>query len=366
MTIYIFYQVYFRYIKLEKRIIKIKNKMDPSQPFKIVYISSPEKAIEIADGIDRRKSTLLGFDIESSDTKKVDLISLAENNENEVTVYLFHVALTKNIPKSLKTILEGDRILKSGNGLNCDITRLQNSGISFSGGIELSHLSRIKGLPPGLKELWNTLFPDGYRMKDLSSNTHGQWDKPLNSALMDYAAYDAYASLVCCYKLMGIEYEPSDITTSDANCPHYREWISNWINQGNRRTAESLLNQTIASYGPWAKRYKQEVKISLAKHNLKIGVEEGRFGYEDKADTYFPIIKDIKEKEKIEPKELTAEDYKLINTLKYDSACNFLFTSSKNFNKVSSEIKREVIRTSLDKAIKDGKLKSEGGKLYVV
>jgi hypothetical protein len=130
---------------------------------------------------------------------------------------------------------------------------------------------------------------------------------------------------------------------------------------------ESLINQTVSSYGPWAKKHKQETRVQLAKHNLMIGVNEKRYGYDERAQVFFPIVNDNKEfKSRIEPKTLADADYKLINTLKYDSACNFLFTSSKNFNTVDSAIKRTVIELSIDKAIKEGKLKSEGGKLYVI
>lgn len=341
--------------------------MQASSPFKVIVITTLEKAIEISNAIESRKPAVLGFDLESSDTKKVDLISLCENNENNFTVFLFHNAFFGTIPKALKSILEGDRILKSGNGLVNDIARLQNSGISFSGGVELSYLSRIKGLPCNLKDLWNTLFPNSYHMRDLPHNIHGEWNKSLTPSLIEYAAYDAYASLMCCLELLNIKVEPNDIITEDNDCSDYRNWITSQLIPGTRRTMESLVNQSVSSYGPWAKKYKQETRVALAKHNLMIGVNEKRYFYDERAEVFMALENDkLENKDKIEAKELVVADYKLINTLKYDSACNFLFTSSKNFNNIPVNIKKEVIRLSIEKAIKDGKIKSEGGKLYTL
>lgn len=338
--------------------------MEASNPFRVV-VASTVNAIELySNEIDNRKPTVIGFDIEGCTSDSVDIISIAEIQDSEPTVYLFQLSDIPVIPRPLRQILSSERILKSGCGLINDAHRLLAKGITLTGTVELSHLARIRGLPQNLKDLWNALFPKGYRLRSLPSTIHSEWNKPLTPSLIEYASYDAYASLMCALEILGVKTETSEIISEDTDCKHYRLWIAGNIT-GSRSMA-SLINQTVSSYGPWVKKYSQEVRAKLARYNLMLGINEMLYVYNEMANEFSPRPTSEAVKANVVAKRMSPDDIRFIIGLRYTAACNYLFNSSKLFNMLSSELRLLCISKSIELLVQEGKIKLIEGIIYEV
>ena len=156
------------------------------------------------------KIVVIGFDIEW----KVDFKTQAYHDtatvqvcESESKCYGFHVSVMKSFPSELKRILSNERILKVGVGINGDMNRLEcETGVKPNGIVDLSKLADKK---LGTTENWSlaglATNQLGYRLRKNYDVRCGDWEEyPLSDAQLEYAALDAYASLLVYQKLVSL------------------------------------------------------------------------------------------------------------------------------------------------------------------
>src|SRR6516165_894492 len=164
----------------------------------IHYPQQSDQAENLAKNLLDKHPTILGFDIECSNTQ-TSIISLChlENSatipesdkttfKNKYDIYIFQINKVKISP-SLVKILENDTIIKTGVGTKNDASKLSSINIKLDGLLELSHLAMIKRYPLGLKELYSTVFPDAPVLPKVN-HQNTDWNGELTPELLDYAA----------------------------------------------------------------------------------------------------------------------------------------------------------------------------------
>lgn len=303
-----------------------------------------------ADKLIHSNPTVLGFDLEAVGNI-VSLISLADN-EN---VYLFQISRIGKLPTSLVKILESGEIRKAGVAWKNDQVKLNVLGIKLSGMVELSDLAAIKGLPRGLKELYNSLFPESAPLihiqhKDLD------WNGALNEVMLNYAAWDARAGLLIVLRLLNVDVKNPE--TNDVDINAYIEWLVERLNV--ERNILNITNITNNSYGPWSK-LQGNVRSNYIKRAVETAVRSGKVVYDSLTEKY--VRKDIRIN--AEDPKLTIDDLTRINGLSMDSAINWLFNSCSKMSKVSPESRKNKISQSLVEFLERGVLTKNYGKLYL-
>ncbi|KAF2257463.1 ribonuclease H-like protein [Trematosphaeria pertusa] len=162
------------------------------------------------------KETIVGFDMEwiyptppwPTLQQRVSLIQVASEDK----VALFHIGRhagntpTQLIAPSLRELIESPDIRMTGQSIMVDCARLkQYFGLQPRTVSELSYLHILVTDHPdsnmtmryvrgGLQFLVQDYFPGLTLVKD--NTTHGNWTSPLTERQLDYAAADAYASLM--------------------------------------------------------------------------------------------------------------------------------------------------------------------------
>lgn len=315
-----------------------------SDAFKIIYPQNFEEAEKASHQITLINPTVLGFDTESNGNK-LSLISLATRD----AVYLFQISKIKEIPKALKRILENDKIRKAGVALKNDATKLIPFGIKLDGMIELSDLAAIKSLPEGLKSLYQALFG-----RTLPEVNHAgiNWDGILSQKLINYAANDAIAGILCLFKLLGEEVELKDPGVSSSAYREYLDWLKPQLPRG----LTNIINITSNSYGPWSKM-SRELRSLYVQKFLELGLMDGILFFDPVTEYYTTEDKKIS---------LPDNDLQRINGLTKDSAINWLFNSSSKMAQIPKDQREEKIVELLNGLIKEGVLIQNGKKIYLV
>ena len=161
---------------------------------------------------DLLEDKVLGFDLEweanakaTAGTKKnVSLIQVA----GESKIVLLQVAMFTGdtaeelVPKSLRTLLESDAIIKAGVNINGDCRRMHAYlGVEVKGQFELSHLYRVIKHAEGVPRMRNRMLRSmADQVQDIlllplkkGDERTSAWSKRLNAQQCEYAGSDAYA-----------------------------------------------------------------------------------------------------------------------------------------------------------------------------
>lgn len=151
------------------------------------------------------EENIVGFDSEtkpvfvSGKENKVSLIQIAGENK----VWIFHILQFQIGPK-FKHFLENENILKVGVAIGDDVKKIRRStGVSIQGTLDLSNLSKKKGLAEsGLKTLTGRLLNARLSKRQQTSN----WETfPLSEAQIIYAATDAWVCREIFFKLLSLQ-----------------------------------------------------------------------------------------------------------------------------------------------------------------
>lgn len=182
----------------------------------IECIRNAAEADFVCEEIIRRKTPLLGFDIEwkvtfthaqTGLTSSDGLTALVQLCVSSKRCYLFHVRSMKMFPCKLKEILESPDILKLGVGTRGDSSKLdRDHSVQCQGLVDLSQMANeilrssenwsLKGLVLHLFHM-NLAKNNSVRISD--------WETALTPDQKVYAATDAYAGLIIYQKLQTIQ-----------------------------------------------------------------------------------------------------------------------------------------------------------------
>jgi len=178
---------------------------------KISVINTLEQCLAIEEEL--KVATLLGFDTESKPTfikgevqTGPHLIQLATHEK----AYLFQVS--QPILHFLKPIFANSDQIKVGFGLKNDAHLFRKRNIELNNTIELSKcfsnfgLSNALGIKNAMALLFNVNFP-----KSKSISTSNWSRKTLTTPQIEYAAADAYASLLIFEELLRLNLIPHNI-----------------------------------------------------------------------------------------------------------------------------------------------------------
>lgn len=209
-----------------------------------------------------RGLTHIGLDTETTVNRRVhrDKVStiqisyLIDDQPRDFIIQIYRQWKTKGpFPPLLKKILQSRQLIKVGVDITCDINRIRDSyGIICGGYIDVQSLAITLNVPcQSLDDLCKSYIP-GYESKDPLGH-QGDWDHELSADQIKYGTLDAYYS----YLLLGymLNFKPV-IAPPENDIDDLCDWIKFQMKDAVRdRTIDSIVNQLINSYKPWANRY---------------------------------------------------------------------------------------------------------------
>lgn len=235
------------------------------------YVASNyEEADILATEILNNKSIVLGFDTETTigrciDSNMTSIVQLSTNDK----CYIFQIyrifCETRKLPKSFIKILRSTNIVKIGTDITNDLINLNSYQISVNRIIDVQCIAITMGIVDiGLDALCNKLLPD-ISNKKYKLDHKWNWDLELTIDQINYAATDAYLSLLIYKQLIkGVDIETPDNIIDNDDYNNYYNWIKNaLINQST--TVDKLVNRTVNSYGFWAKKYTQSKRFTYSR-----------------------------------------------------------------------------------------------------
>jgi RNA polymerase sigma factor for flagellar operon FliA len=163
----------------------------------VVLVTSPQVAAEARQAL--LTQDVIGFDTESKPTFRKGEVSTGPHLIQLATatrVYLFPVAAPLNLD-GMKTVLESERILKVGFGLDGDLALLRTRlGIEARNVVDLSRALRTEDSKHNLGARTAVALYFGQRLQKSRRTTTSNWANPrLSERQMLYAANDADVAL---------------------------------------------------------------------------------------------------------------------------------------------------------------------------
>ncbi|KAH7340475.1 ribonuclease H-like domain-containing protein [Rhizoctonia solani] len=158
-----------------------------------------------------------GFDIEwrpsfvkGMPEAPIALLQLARPDQ----IFLIQLTAMKNFPSRLREVLEDYTVVKAGVGIAGDAKKLwRDHGVSLLGAVELSKLAQVSD-----PSRWTTTKPgeliglarlvEVYRSHYLTKNKRvklSNWEQPLDSKQIQYAASDALAGAIIYQHLLELD-----------------------------------------------------------------------------------------------------------------------------------------------------------------
>lgn len=245
----------------------------------IVQLASNYEQCEIFSSILLDANPIvLGFDTETTILRKEDTgyISTIQLSTDKIC-YIFQIYKiykdSGRLSRDLIKILQSSNIIKIGVDLIQDTNNLLCYGINLRGTIDIQCIAKTMMI--------NDISLEGLALKfvpELSGKDvlklNWNWDNDLTEKQIQYAAKDAYLSLQIYQKmLMGVTIT-TNTSVEDPGAEDYLEWIQR-IPKSNPIKINKLVNQTVNSYGPWAKRYTKMEKVELATKLITNFIDEG-------------------------------------------------------------------------------------------
>lgn len=364
-------------------------------------------------GLDTETTVLMDSSIISSSIKtsimqvcmeiNYNINTINSNNDLETvyddpkiyTSFIFHLQSTYNqkkvLPQSLVKFLENRNIIKVGADITLDSKKIKKDyNIKIKGIIDIQDLSRSIG---DLDYSLGNLAEKYLHLHKLKSNL-GNYDSILTLNQIEYAAYDAYLSLML-YKKMTkpnpMEIHPYfyiDRESINVDIDHAKEFLtflkttSLFNTDGSIVTYDKILNVTFNGYTPWRNNTKLcNAKISIAlklliKHGLMISVNAGltlpngkefdKFDDKNKSS----IINDENKIDDVFYNRIMSLTKKCIgiNGIKYESLINVLYNSifSKNVNNNDNNDNKKLIILAIETMLSNNVIvKSSINRLFI-
>lgn len=289
---------------------------------------------------------IIGFDTETtvnrkSDPGKVSTIQISYDFNGKKQGYIFQIfRINEPFSPLLKKILQSNKLIKVGIDIIGDMNKLYDSyKIRSSGYIDAQSLAITLGIPAKSMNDLGLKFVPGYSLKDPFDH-RGDWDGELSTEQKCYGIRDAYISYLIYIRMLNIKIENvEDYQTDDLDC------LCNWIKiqlekSVKNRSINSVMNQIINSYKPWANKYMETEKREKAmelimqmekKNMISIDLKRSEFVVREGDD----IILSQKFRDKIKG-------------LKYDSAINYIVNSYGPISCLSTLEKRQWAKKQLE------------------
>lgn len=231
----------------------------------LYYLASDFEQAEIyANELLRYDVNLVGLDTETTvgrrdEPEKPSLLQISTKDR----CYLFQLyriyRKTGYLPGSLVRFLKNPERIKVGVAISTDIERLSTYGLVVRGWIDIQYIARSMGISSlSLEDLAKRFISVSHVQ---SINLRTDWDNELNDHELSYAINDAYYSLMIYTNMFSTPEGNNNLTSierenlSEKDIQEYKDWIKDIVKMAaTSRSLESLINQTVSSYGPWAKR----------------------------------------------------------------------------------------------------------------
>jgi hypothetical protein len=199
----------------------------PKPPAYITTVQQADAACaQLAARVASKEVTVLGFDcewkphtargkhkIKGTDADKCDVVQLGTVSGE---TYVFHIARMHHefprgkfhyeFPRGLKCLLENADVKKVGNRVHNDVNHVAGFHVAVQNAVELGHMAHDRGVwhtrAPALDTLVRLLC-----QAELSKEQEvrcGDWFKPLETEQVEYAALDAYASVMVYERLLQV------------------------------------------------------------------------------------------------------------------------------------------------------------------
>ena len=281
----------------------------------------------------------------------------------------------QKFPSSLIKFLKNPECVKVGVNLTNDIELLSNYSLKVLGGLDIQYITRSLQIPEsGLHDLCVRYIPN-FPGKDHLGH-EGTWDTSLTTYQVYYAASDAYYSLLLYEAVVGASSKHSLATPPRENADYLQvvEWLKLTIQSSiNSRTVESLINQLVNSYGPWAKTLTRAQKLDQANKYFQMFIQS----HEGKECGWDDLTKTFKVCQKEEPPVmLTMSERELMGLynsflktecagMKYASIVNKIANSYAPFTKFSIKQREQIAKIGLDTLIQRGHIYFANDRLMI-
>lgn len=250
----------------------------------LTYVASNYEQCEIFSAtLLNGNPVVLGFDTETTvyreeNNSHASIVQLCVCSETQSICYIFQLYKifkeSGKLPRDIIKILQNPNIIKVGADVTSDFIRLALYGITLQGSIDIQSIARSMLIPDISLEGLATKFVPDLAGKD-TLKLKWNWDHHLNEKQIQYAAKDAYLSLQIYQKMLnGVNIITDLPTNEDPGEEEYLEWLKK-MPKTYPIKIEKLVNQTINSYGPWAKRYTKIQRAEIARNLIQKFIEEG-------------------------------------------------------------------------------------------
>lgn len=210
---------------------------------------------------------IVGFDTETSggDITKVSLIQFSTMDG----IYMFQLDRIwrekGKLPKKLMKVLESAEIVKVGVGINLDCRKLNRIyGINVDAMVDIRPLALTIGIADNSLEALIKRYYDSSYSKS-SFNYRGDFDSDLNDSQMEYAAMDAYYSLMVYLRMMRIDIRAAKKVTLEPNeLKGIREWTVYYVKQMPSIKKDSLVNYLVSGNSTLRKKYPERERRAKA------------------------------------------------------------------------------------------------------
>jgi hypothetical protein len=240
-----------------------------------------EQCIILASSILKESPVSIGFDTETT-VGRVHASTLQLSTGESCYIFQLYRIFKDSgrLPNEIFKILQSPHIIKIGCDLSSDVNKLNSYGIILQGTIDIQSIARTMLIPDiNLDGLASKFFPDQSGKKRF--NIKWDWDIDLNEKQIKYAAKDAHLSLAIYYKIISGVAITNSLTVNtltvndDPGEKEYLEWLKE-LGHTSTLKIDKVINQTVNSYGPWAKKYTKNDRATLSRQLILKFKEEGR------------------------------------------------------------------------------------------
>lgn len=241
-------------------------------------------------------------EFDSREAHGLHLIQIAVKIEKEVDVFVFDLRAIGGIQSYplVSKLLENDKITKVGCGLESDLDRLIHNGVRCRTFVDIQHIARAVGFPRvSLNEISTTLLRDRKMVVSHSPSKKGD-----SSLEYNYAAYDAYLTLMSFFALVPYRHPLSVLLTesqqnfTESDVIEFWRWARPYIiARGDNIMVSALKSSVFQYYNPWTLQYPRTKIFELYEESLQVLVKMGLIEVENdiitirtENDYYLPPI----------------------------------------------------------------------------